>query len=195
MTALRVIAAVMAALGVSIAREKRNDEPAREGRGLEVRLAGATALMDDERAREQSLNTRGVAIAAAALASLAIVGVPLKAAVDLNASELGHIELTICAALTVASAMLAIVIAISRVLMPSSRSGMDDSMLRTWLEDEGLKDSEDEARWELLDGVVKTIASRREVCKQKAGALTWAYRAFLAEIAFALPCVVTLTLT
>jgi len=52
-----------------------------DGEALEVRLAAAQSLLSDERDREQSLNTRAIAVGVAAAVLMGLVARPIESLV------------------------------------------------------------------------------------------------------------------
>ena len=75
-----------------------------------------------------------------------------------------------------------------------AREGLKSSAMERWLEDEGMAEAEQTARYELLDAAVKATASRRTVNEKKAKALSRGYGLLLAEVVAVLPILVTLAL-
>ena len=165
-----------------------------DGEGLEVRLSGAQKLLDDERDREQSLNTRALAVAAAAAVLMGLLQKPIVSAFELDVSTACHIALAVGGAVSVASAAGVILIAVLGVLRPMAREGLTGSAMQLWLEDEGMADAEQTARYELLDAAVKATASRRAVNEKKAKALGRGYALLLSEVLAVSPVLVTLAL-
>lgn len=165
-----------------------------DGEALEVRLSGAQKLLDDERDREQSLNTRALAVAAAAAVLMGLLQRPIVTAFELDVSSAGHVALAAGGATSVASAAAVILIAVLGVLRPMAREGLTSAAMQRWLDDEGMAEAEQTARYELLDAAVKATASRRAVNERKAKALGRGYILLLAEVLAVSPVLVTLAL-
>jgi hypothetical protein len=166
-------------------------EDSTEGLGLEARLTGVLGLVEDERSREQSFNTRAIAIGTAALAVLALAAPVMSAVSGPRFSGAGHRALGAGCVLVVAAAAAAVVAAIALVLMPKARQGIGEETLDQWLEDEGMSHTAIEAQYELVAGMGETVKSRRTVNERKATGLTTAYYAFLAEIGLLIPVLAT----
>lgn len=165
-----------------------------DGEALEVRLSGAQKLLDDERDREQSLNTRALAVAAAAAVLMGLLQRPIVSAFELDVSCAGHVALAAGGAASVASAAAVILIAVLGVLRPMAREGLTSAAMQRWLDDEGMAEAEQTARYELLDAAVKATASRRAVNERKAKALGRGYILLLVEVLAVSPVLVTLAL-
>lgn len=181
----------LAVVGDTAEPEKRRFA---DGEGLDVRLTGAQKLLDDERDREQSLNTRALAVAAAAAVLMGLLQRPIVTAFELKLCSAGHIALAAAGATSVASAAGVILIAVLGVLRPMAREGLTSTAMQRWLEDDGMADAEQTARYELLDAAVKATASRRAVNEKKARALGRGYALLLAEVVAVSPVLVTLAL-
>jgi hypothetical protein len=163
-----------------------------DGEALEVRLAAAERLLDDERDREQSLNTRAVAVAAAAAVVMGLLQRPIVKAFELDVSPCGHTALAVFGIGSVASCAGVILLAVLGVLRPMAREGLKGTAMKRWLDDDGMDEAEQTARYELLDSSVKATLSRRAVNEQKASALARAYVLLLCEVVLAVPILVTL---
>ncbi len=171
-----------------------DDAPFDDGHGLEVRVDAAGSLLSDERDREQSLNTRGVAVAAAAVVLMSLLQRPIVSAIQLDISTCGHVALTICGGLSIGATVVVILISVLAVLRPVGRDLIHSDALQRWLTDDGMADAEGAARYQVLDASVKAIISRRDVNARKAQALEWSYRVLVAELVFAAPGLFTLAL-
>ena len=163
-----------------------------DGAGLEVRLDGAEKLMAHERDRDQSLNTRAIAVAAAAVALMSLLARPVQAAIDLEASPAGHIGLVAAAAVVVVAALAVVLIGVLGVLRPSAREGLTTAAMKQSLEDDGMAESEQTASYELLDATIKATDSRRDVNAGKAKWLKHAYLALLVQAVVSASLLVTL---
>jgi hypothetical protein len=165
-----------------------------DGEGLAVRLDGAHKLLDDERDREQSLNTRALAVAAAAAVLMGLLQRPIVTAFELHVPDVAHLALAASGVASVVCATGVVLLAVLGVLRPMAREGLTSEAMDRWLEDEGMAEAEQTARYELLDAAVKATASRRAVNERKATALAWGYGFLLAEVLAAAPVLVTLAL-
>lgn len=174
--------------------EMEDNETYTDGDALEVRVAGAQLQFDAERDLEQSLNTRAVAVAAAAAVLMSLLQKPILSGFNLDVSNRGHAALTACGAASVVAAAAVVLVAVLGVLRPSPRLGMTPSSMERWLKDEGMAESQQTARTELLDAAIRATKSRNEVNAQKARALGWAYGLLLTETLVTLPILATLAL-
>jgi hypothetical protein len=165
-----------------------------DGEALDVRLSGAQKLLDDERDREQSLNTRALAVAAAAAVLMGLLQQPIVAAFELDVRRVAHVLLAASGAASVACAAGVVLVAVLGVLRPMAREGLTDTAMRRWLDDDGMAQAAQTARYELLDAAVKATASRRAVNESKAKALSRGYALLLAEVLAVSPVLITLAL-
>lgn len=165
-----------------------------DGEALEVRLDGANKVLQDERDREQSLNSRAVAVGGAAAVLIGLLSRPIVSGFKLDVSRSAHLGLAVSGGMSVACAGAVILVAVLGVLQPTPREGLKVTAMRRWLEDEGMAEAEQTARYELLDAAVNATSSRRLVNKRKAAGLSWTYRLLAAEVLAAAPIAVTLAL-
>ena len=180
---------------VAGAGEDGSSEPRfSDGEALEVRLDAAQGVLADEREREQSLNTRAVAVGAAAAIMMGLLQRPIVAAFQLALPTWEHVVLTVFSGFSILAAVGVVLLAVRRVLRPAERDGLDEQMMAGWLEDKGMADAEQTARFELLDGTVMAVRSRRGVNAEKAEALDKAYWCLVGEVLAASPVLVTLAL-
>lgn len=180
---------------MTLAEETGSEKkPFADGEALEVRLSGAHKLLDDERDREQSLNTRALAVAAAAAVLMGLLQRPIVTAFELDVCSTGHVALAVSGAVSVASAVGVILVTVLGVLRPTPREGLATAAMQHWLEDEGMAEGEQTARYELLEATVNATASRRAVNKRKAKALGRGYALLVVEVVAVSPVLVTLAL-
>ena len=165
--------------------------PYSDGEALEVRVDAAEKRLDEERDREHSLNTRAVAVAAAAVVLMSLLQRPVVRAFDLDLWNGWHAA---CSGLVVLCCASTLLVSVLGVLRPTGRESLSDRALASWLEDDGMAEGEQEARFEILDAAVQAIRSRRVVNDRKASALSVAYGLLAGQAMFAAPVLVTLAL-